>query len=73
MPVSAATISADTMVRKLLPMASRAPVGIAARRTEARALTSGVTALEATSLIELARRNPEQTAHVIRQWVAGAE
>ena len=57
----------------LLAMASRAPIGVAARRAEARALTSGVTALEATSLIELARRNPEQTAHVIRQWVAGAE
>jgi flagellar M-ring protein FliF len=57
----------------LLAMASRAPVGVASRRpTEVRALASGAT-LEATSLIELARRNPEQTAHVIRQWVAGTE
>jgi flagellar M-ring protein FliF len=57
----------------LLAMASRAPVGVAAGRVAGqRALTAGAP-LEATTLIELARRNPEQTAHVIRQWVTGAE
>src|SRR6185369_14891883 len=52
-----------------LAMASRAPV-----RTER--TVAGPHALPqagATSFLEVARRNPEQTAQVIRQWVAGAE
>jgi flagellar biosynthesis/type III secretory pathway M-ring protein FliF/YscJ len=39
-----------------------------------RALPQPVTADAGTNaFLELARRNPEQTAQVIRQWVAGAE
>jgi flagellar M-ring protein FliF len=61
----------------LLTMASRAPVGIATAEMAVgarRALPQPVTADAGTNaFLELARRNPEQTAQVIRQWVAGAE
>ncbi len=57
----------------LLAMASRAPVAVrVAGGAARRALPQGGGA-EATSFLELARRNPEQAAQVIRQWVAGPE
>jgi flagellar M-ring protein FliF len=54
----------------LLTMASRAPVvDRAALETAARrALPQGPS--EAAGMLEIARRHPEQTAQVIRQWVA---
>lgn len=68
--LAAIVIVALLVVRPfLLAMASRAPVRTAAQAP--RALTQA--SAETTSFLELARRNPEQTAQVIRQWVAGAE
>lgn len=57
----------------LLAMASRAPVATtsAALATQRALPMSG--GPESMSFLELARRNPEQTAQVIRQWVAGTE
>jgi flagellar M-ring protein FliF len=56
----------------LLAMVSRAPLAASGALAGApRALAQS--GAETTSFLELARRNPEQTAQVIRQWVAGAE
>jgi flagellar M-ring protein FliF len=68
----AIVVIALTVVRPfLLAMASRAPVTTPAMIAAAaqRALPEGRG--EATSLLDMARRNPEQTAMVIKQWVGG--
>ena len=62
----------------LLAMASRAPVAppeaaVAPRRALSQAIVAETPGGGPNPFIELARRNPEQTAQVIRQWVAGAE
>jgi flagellar M-ring protein FliF len=66
----AVVVIALTVVRPfLLAMASRAPVVTPATLAAAaqRALPEG--RREVTNLLEMARRNPEETAQVIRQWV----
>jgi len=69
-----ALVVALTVVRPfLLAMANRAPV-VATQLTgpgAARALPGE--SAGAAGLLEVARRNPEQTAQVIKQWVAGSE
>ncbi|MBI3768928.1 MAG: flagellar M-ring protein FliF [Deltaproteobacteria bacterium] len=57
----------------LLAMASRAPLVVPGTTLAAQRALSQGGGSESTSFLEIARRNPEQTAQVIRQWVAGAE
>ncbi len=58
----------------LLAMANRAPVGtIPESALGGRRALPQPAGADVGGFIELARRNPEQTAQVIRQWVAGTE
>jgi flagellar M-ring protein FliF len=69
-----ALVVALTVVRPfLLAMAGRAPVvATPLVASEAARALPGENAVPA-GLLEVARRNPEQTAQVIKQWVAGNE